>query len=231
VSPRRLLILFDIDGTLFLTPDRLYGEALVAAVREVFGHELTAAALARSDHPGETALNGLRKVLEDDGLDSGTVERGLRPALERLTARYLELLAAADTEHWELAPHAVETLEQLARDNELALLTGNPEAMARARMERLGLARFFPAAQGGFGSDGEDRADLIELARKRAGRWPAGRTVLVGDTPKDVEGAHRAGVHAVGVTTGAFDSQRLAGAEVVVDDLAELPHALEGLAA
>jgi hypothetical protein len=41
----RLLVLFDVDCTLFLTPDDLYGEALVEAVRDVYGHELTREAI------------------------------------------------------------------------------------------------------------------------------------------------------------------------------------------
>jgi phosphoglycolate phosphatase len=101
--------------------------------------------------------------------------------------------------------------------------------MARARLERLGLARFFSAGQGGFGSDGEQRADLIDIARDRAGGWPIGQTVLVGDTPKDVVGAHQAGVAAIGVTTGRFDSDALGQAEVVIGALTELPQALRSL--
>ena len=81
----------------------------------------------------------------------------------------------------------------------LALLTGNPEAMARARMERLGLAAFFPQGQGAFGCDAEDRVELLAIARERAGDWPAGRTVEIGDTPRDVESAHAAGVRAIHV--------------------------------
>lgn len=224
-----LLVLFDLDGTLFLTPDDLYGLALDESVREVYGHELTRDALGRSDNAGETAMSGLRKLLQLDGLDDEAIDRGLRAWSELLARRYLELLAAADTGHWKLAPRAVETLERLARDHRLALLTGNPEPMARARVERLGLARFFPPGQGAFGSDGEHRADLIALARERAGGWPAERTVLVGDTPRDVAGAHEAGVTAVGVTSGRFDAEALRDADAVVDSLAMLPGALQDL--
>ena len=48
--------------TLLLTPDGVYGDALVPSVREVWGHELTAESFARGDHrPGETAFEGLRR--------------------------------------------------------------------------------------------------------------------------------------------------------------------------
>jgi phosphoglycolate phosphatase len=224
-----LLILFDLDGTLFLTPDSLYGIALVDSVREVFGHKLTRETLERSDNAGETALSGLRRLLRADGLDDGAIDGGMGRWIEPFGRRYLELLDDADTNHWDAAPAAAEILEQLQRDHRLALLTGNPEPMARARLERLGLASFFPSGGGAFGSDGENRADLIALARERAGGWPAEQTVLVGDTPEDASGAHEAGVRAIGVTSRRFDAKELSAADAVVDDLAALPRALENL--
>jgi phosphoglycolate phosphatase len=227
---RAFLVLFDLDGTLFLTPDALYGVALVDSVREVFGHELGRETLERTDTAGETAISGLRRLLLADGLEDATIERGLERWVEPFTRRYLELLTGADTGHWEAAPGAAELLGRLGRQHRLALLTGNPEAMARARLERLGLARFFPVGGGAFGSDGERRVDLVDLARERAGAWPADRTVLVGDTPNDVAGGREAGVRAVGVTTGRFDANELGDADVVVDGLTSLPGALEQLA-
>ena len=108
-------------------------------------------------------------------------------------------------------------------------MTGNPERMARARMERLGLDRYFGEGQGAFGSDGEQRADLIAIARERAGGWPADRTVLVGDTPRDVAGAPEAGVRAIGITQGRFGADELVDADAVVNELGDLPAALRDL--
>ena len=54
--------------------------------------------------------------------------------------RYLELLSDADTSDWQAASGAEESLARLqAAGQRLALLTGNPEPVARARLERLGL--------------------------------------------------------------------------------------------
>jgi phosphoglycolate phosphatase-like HAD superfamily hydrolase len=186
-------------------------------------------ALEASDHPGETAVGGLRLLLRADGLDDTAIDPALDTWLARFTRRYLALLDTADTSHWRAAPNAAAILEELGRDHRTELLTGNPEAMARARLERLGLTRFFGAGQGGFGSDGEHRADLIEVARARAGDWPRGQTVLVGDTPRDVAGAHEAGVAAIGVTSGRFDADALAQAEAVIPAITELPRAVRSL--
>jgi phosphoglycolate phosphatase-like HAD superfamily hydrolase len=198
-------------------------------VGEVYGLQLGEDAFAGTDNAGETARAGVRKLLAAEGVDDATIDAGLARWTERLTDRYLEHLTNADTSHWEPAPGAVETLERLGREHRLALLTGNPERMARARMERLGLAEFFPERQGAFGSDGERRADLIAIARERAGGWPAERTVLVGDTPRDVAGAHEAGVRAIGITQGRFGADGLADADAVIASLPELPGVLHEL--
>jgi phosphoglycolate phosphatase-like HAD superfamily hydrolase len=50
------------------------------------------------------------------------------------------------------------------------------------------------------------------------------RVVVVGDTPHDVQGAHDAGVRAVGVATGASSTDDLlsAGADAVLPDLTDV---------
>jgi phosphoglycolate phosphatase len=224
-----VLILFDLDGTLFLTPDTLYGDALLAALREAYGIELARQVLEGTDHPGTTAMAGMRTILRGQGLDDGRIDEHLVACCRLLADRYLELLPTADTSGWERAPQAEETLTELAREHRLALLTGNPEPMARARIERLGLARFFPAGRGAFGCEAEDRAELVARALVKEGGWPSEETVLVGDTARDIEGAHAAGVRAIAVRSEPIAPDTLAAADVLIDALADLPRALERL--
>jgi phosphoglycolate phosphatase-like HAD superfamily hydrolase len=224
-----LLLLFDVDGTLFLTDDALWEPATAAAAREVFGVDMRPGAMDGIDHPGRTARRIGRELLRAHGVTEAKIDRGLDRWCAALSAAYLALLAETDTTDWVVAPEAADTLSALAGSGVSALLTGNPEPVARARMERLGLAGFFPAGQGGFGCEADDRAELVGIARARAGAdgpWPAERTVLVGDTPADVEAARAAGVRAVGVTLGRFDEDALAGADAVVSRLGDLPAAL-----
>ena len=112
------------------------------------------------------------------------------------------------------------------QDHDLALLTGNPEPVARTRMRRLGLDRFFAPGTGAFGCEAERRSDLVRLARRRAGDPPLSEVVLVGDTPRDVEGALDAGIRAIAVATGEYGQAELSGAEHVLGALSELPAAL-----
>lgn len=195
-----LLALFDVDGTLFLTDDPLSSEALVGTLRDLYTVEPPDDAVERTDHAGQTAKRIARLVLRAEGLDDAAIDPRLDEWCQTFGARYVELLAAADTTEWQVAPGAADALTRLQDAGvRLALLTGNPEPMARARMRRLGLDRFFAEGQGGFGCDGEERGELIAVARERAGGWPTARAVEIGDTARDVETARAAGIHSIAV--------------------------------
>jgi len=195
----RLLVLFDVDGTLFLTVDPLAGRALRETLEERFDVRLPADAIEHVDHAGQTSLRIARLVLEAAGT-TGVDRDDLAAWCPRFAERYLELLAEADTSGWRPAPNAHSALERLkAAGHRLALLTGNPEPVARARMERLGLDSFFPDGQGAFGCEAESREKLIGLARARAGDWPAKATVEIGDTRRDADSAQAAGIRSLGV--------------------------------
>jgi phosphoglycolate phosphatase-like HAD superfamily hydrolase len=108
-------------------------------------------------------------------------------------------------------------------------MTGNPERVARARLERIGLLDLFPDGHGAFGCEHEDRAELFRLALAREDGWPPARAVAVGDTPLDVSSAHAASILCVAVTTGRYGPDELGDADRIIDDLAELPGALESM--
>ena len=178
------LALFDVDGTLLLSPDLVAVRAILDAIDPALPDE----AFTRLERPGSTALWQVEQIL-GHAPDPGWCGRAER--------RYVELLS--DTSHWQTPEGAREVLAELERRGvRLALLTGSPEGIARLRMERLGLARFFPAGQGAFGCESADRVELIRLALGRAGVSPA-ETVEIGDTDLDEQTAHAAGVSQIRV--------------------------------
>ena len=83
-----------------------------------------------------------------------------------------------------------------------------------------------------FGSDAEDRDELPGIARSRAAlpAWPRERTVVIGDTPRDIACARADGVRVVAVGTGPFGIEALADADAVVDDARALLPVLENWA-
>lgn len=211
-----------------MSSDPLMGQATTDAIETVWGRRLPGDAITRVDHPGQTAVKITRLLLRAEGLSDEQIDPGLGRWCKEASARYLELLAHADTSDWHASEGAAEALSQIEHR---ALLTGNPEAVARARIEIIGLADFFPPGQGAFGCDAEGRADLIDLARQRAGDWPRADTVAVGDTIADITGARAAGVKVVGFAPDPAHRDELAEADAVIERMAELPGALARLSA
>jgi phosphoglycolate phosphatase len=220
-----VLLLFDIDGTLLLRAHVEHRLALAEAVREVWG----------ASDPGPDAVPAAGRtdgeIAREICLLAGVGAERFDAGVERLhaaCARAYARLAPADLRD-RLAPHVAAVLSDLAARPglRLSLVTGNLEAVARMKLERAGLRRFFPAGQGAFGSDAEDRTDLPAIARRRAGAdhkpYPRARTVVVGDTPNDIACAHADGVRCVAVTTGPYGAADLRRADVVLSGLHELP--------
>lgn len=108
----------------------------------------------------------------------------------------------------------------------IGLLTGNTAQGAAIKMRHFGLDQHF-----GFGAYGDDHADRnrlgpVALARAAdlTGReFSATRTLVIGDTPKDIACAHAMGARCLAVATGHFtaDQLRAHGADYVVNDLSE----------
>ena len=190
-------------------------------MEEVYG-----ASAEAPDAPGDTATAQVRRALSAAGFDQTEIGAGLERWCRSFSEHYLHLLAESDTSHWLLAPHAAEAV---AAVGQRALLTGNPPDVAHARMDRLGLAAFFPRGQGAFGCERENRVELFALARERAGDWPLETTVAVGDTPLDISSARDAGCLCVAVATGRYGKGELGHADVVIPDLSALGAALRTL--
>ena len=121
----------------------------------------------------------------------------------------------------------VELLERLIEEGiMLGLTTGNVEEAAHIKLARPNLNRYF--AFGGYGSDSADRTELTRMALER-GEFVSGhtldrdRTFACGDTPRDVEAGHGAGIRVVGVATGEYTAEELieAGADAAIHSLVE----------
>jgi phosphoglycolate phosphatase-like HAD superfamily hydrolase len=131
-----------------------------------------------------------------------------------------------------VAPGIPELLGALSdRDGEfrLSLVTGNLEPVARLKLERARIGHHFEHGQGGFGSDHPSRARLPGIARGRASDppWPRDRTVVIGDTPRDIACARADQVMVAAVGTGPFAVEALADADAVADDARALLPVLE----
>ncbi|MDQ2883319.1 MAG: HAD hydrolase-like protein, partial [Actinomycetota bacterium] len=125
---------------------------------------------------------------------------------------------------------ARETLAALAADSRVhqAVLSGNLRDVSRIKLEVFGLDSYLDLASSAYGDDHTERSELVAIARHRATERTAAtfdkqHTVLIGDTPHDVEAALTAGVRIIAVASGKSDETELAqaGAPVTVSDLTD----------
>ncbi len=221
------LILFDIDGTLVTCRGRA-GEALTRAMAATFG---TPGPVETYRYSGKTDPQIVHELMAAAGLARSDVT----PRLGEVFARYLEILEPSLQGHARALPGVEELLAELvARDDvALGLLTGNIEPGAHVKLRVTGLDRHFTF--GAFGSDDEDRNNLVPIARERArAAWgddfPGTRTVVVGDAEADVLCARAGGARAVAVASGWTERAKLAALspDVLLDSL-ELPAALHAI--
>jgi phosphoglycolate phosphatase len=221
------ILLFDIDGTLIMS-----GGAGARALEQAFV-ELTGIerALSGVHLDGATDLAIVREALEHGG-------RQVTPELmDQLVSRYTALLPGElqRAEGYRLLEGVEALLEKLAAELRIfGLCTGNVREGARAKLARGGVWEHFTRTfEGGFGSDGEVRSDIVRAALRRADTHRGHalkpmEALVIGDTPRDVQAAHEVGVPVLAVATGRYTAAQLreAGADLVVDSLAE-PAALE----
>ena len=231
------LILLDVDGTLLSAlpgGNKHQHDSFRVALRECWGVD---GGLEDVEHSGKTDKWILRDLHAITRCEL-PVEAAIAAAAARMEAHCAAAGADAGA-GLEVLPGVRELLAALARGGRAAcgLVTGNLQSIAWGKLRALGLA---PAAGGpfvcgGFGSDAEDRAELIRTAIARARTHLPGlradlRVFHVGDTLRDLDAARRAGVRALGVATGAVSQAALEAAAVegqaVLPGLADVAAAL-----
>jgi phosphoglycolate phosphatase-like HAD superfamily hydrolase len=216
----RILVLFDIDGTLLHTLG-----AGIRGMNRAFGRL----------HGRADALDGIPvagrtdRSIVTDGFHRIGVEpdpdriRELRDVyvgeipdeLNRVTGTAIGVLPGVE--------QMIDALEQ-SPDTAIGLVTGNFEIIAGIKLNHYNLGRRFTF--GGYGDHHFDRRDLLPMAIERAraaGVDAVGsRVVVIGDTPLDVDCAHAHGAVAVAVATGNYSAAQLdaAGADLIFETLA-----------
>lgn len=213
------IILFDIDMTL-IRSQGAGRAALNEAFGDAFGLESATEGISfdgRTDRAifGEIiSLNGL-------GPDAATAYR-------RVSEAYLLRLNASLSDRPGIVLQGVEALLPLLQQSHgaVGLATGNMRRGAETKLAHYGLWHWFSG--GGFGDDTPVRADLVRAGiRDMAallGIDPDPReTIVVGDTPLDVEAAQAAGARTLAVATGSHTAEALreSGADWVLDDLSD----------
>jgi phosphoglycolate phosphatase-like HAD superfamily hydrolase len=216
------LLLFDIDQTLVNTG----GAGLRALDRACFELFAVERAMDGISPHGKTDPAIAREILRArlDLVSDPSIPERITSTLDAYAVFLKEEVQRSPT--YRVLPGILSLLDEMLprQDVILGLATGNIEAGARIKLERGNLNRYFTF--GGFGSDSEDRAELVRRAAEKAAHKNGGPVApsnifVIGDTPLDIDAGKRAGFKTVGVATGSYSVDQLlaAGATIAVSDL------------
>ncbi len=211
--------LFDIDGTLLRSRDRIHFNSFAASVQRVTGFEITLAGILLH---GATDTAILREACQQAGIPAEVMEQRMETILEAMRHAVAE-----QRQEMELIrmPGVEQVLDHLARKGALlGVASGNLEAIGWIKIEQAGLREWFRF--GGFSDHFSVRPELIGQAALKA-REMAGKGVgicIVGDTPRDIEAARANFLSVIAVATGnySFDELHRLQPEVCASSLADL---------
>ncbi len=218
----RLLVLWDIDHTLIETRgvgraiyERAFSAATgtplatLAAISGRTGLDIMAESLRLNDiEPTDEMVTQLARALVQGYRDGRDTLRTIGRVL----------------------PGVEDTLASLARSPIVyqSVLTGNLRDVARIKLEVFDLDHYLDLDAGAYGDDDPQRPKLVPIAQQRAAErtgvmFGNDTTVMIGDTPQDVEAGLAAGVRVIGVATGKTSTQELrdVGAQHVAANLVE----------
>ncbi len=196
--------LFDIDGTLLRSRDRIHFNSFASSVQRVTGFEITLAGILLH---GSTDTAILREACQQAGIPAEVMEQRTEAILEAMRNAVAEQRHEMDLIRM---PGVEKVLDHLAGKGALlGVATGNLEAIGWIKIEQAGLREWFRF--GGFSDHFSIRAELIGQAARKA-REMAGKDAtvcVVGDTPRDIEAARANYLPVIAVATGNYSFDEL----------------------
>jgi phosphoglycolate phosphatase len=230
-----LLVLWDVDHTL-INAGGVGIQVYERAFRELYSLDIPS---VRINMAGRTDRAIAIEMLTVAGL---TDPHSQVAEFQAVQARYAPTLAPEFAARGRVLPGVREVIAAIGAGPRpglrivQSLLTGNVRELAEVKLGSLGLTEHLDLDAGAYGTESEIRADLVPVARANAARrygadFSGPATVLVGDTPLDVEAALATGARAVGVGTGGYTAEELlaAGAHAALPDLSDTARALDAI--
>jgi phosphoglycolate phosphatase len=196
--------LFDIDGTLLRSRDRVHFDSVATTIKRVTGFEVTLAGISLH---GNTDTAILREACSRAGIPADVMEPQIAAILEGMGHNVAERRQELDPI---LMPGVKETLTHLANCGALlGVATGNLEMIGWIKIEAAGLREWFRF--GGFSDHFPDRAELVGHAARKARELagPHAIVCVVGDTPRDIAAARANHLAVIAVATGHFSFDAL----------------------
>lgn len=216
MTPHPWIILFDIDGTM-LTVNRGFNRKLL---RELLNeHQINYPDMEKDSFSGRTDHDIFTSFLVNHDFNNSLYQKFKSAYLSRLSKQLNNDLVHRHD-------FVDEAIEYFSRDGFVCgLLTGNYPIAATYKLKAANIHYDF--SFGAFGEFDRDRNRLPHLAikevKKILGFDPdPTKFVIIGDTPRDVICAQKAGMKSVAVTTGKFGRDELSkhNPDLIIESLA-----------
>jgi len=215
----KLILLFDIDGTL-LSVERKGFNLVTEAIKIVFCKEMK---LPHVSFSGKTDWQIYNETMEHHRIPKEIYESKWHEFKSEYTSLFLSSITESDL----LIHNGGEKLLSSFHHNDSvinALLTGNIKELAFYKLKLAVLDHFF--GFGAFGDDHWKREELGKIAVERSvelfnSNRETTKFIVIGDTPRDIDVAKEIGAISIIVTTGRFKETELKnhGADFVIHDL------------
>jgi phosphoglycolate phosphatase-like HAD superfamily hydrolase len=227
---RTLLVLWDVDHTL-IENHGVNKETYAEAFRLLTGHH--------TEHPAQTDGR-----TEPEIMRNMLLRHGIEPTDDHAARVPVVLEAATSSKAASLRERGHELAgarDALAALQEIpgviqSVLSGNIRPNAFTKLSVFGLDPYLDFEVGGYGSDDDVRENLVGVARERAAAkygvtFDKRTTVLIGDTPRDVQAGRNGGAYVVAVASGSDSVEALVseGADVVLPDLRDTRAVVEAV--
>jgi HAD superfamily hydrolase (TIGR01509 family) len=203
-------VIFDVDGTLIDSNDA-HAQAWVQAMAESGRHVEFARVRPLIGMGGDKLLPEVTGI----SIDS--------PEGKSIARRRREIFARDFLPHLQPTRGAQRLLEWLRDDRKtLVVATSAEEDEVEGLLRVAGASKMFDSTAS---SDDAERSkpdpDIVAAALERS-KCPASETIMIGDTPYDIEAARRAGIEIIALRSGGWVDSELRGAVAIYDDPADL---------
>lgn len=219
------LFLFDIDGTILSFSKYRSREIFSDMVFRIFQKKVNFNDLP--NFAGMTDLQILRSIADKINHPFDEIQLRIKDVWKDMIPFFEKI---SNRENIILMPGILDLLLFLNRKEGfyLGLCTGNFKENAFMKLKAIDLDDLFPF--GAFGSDREDRNDLPPIAIERGNSYYGkklfdnGNTIIVGDSPRDIECAKANNLKCISVSTGYFekDELELLSPDIIMDDFSDL---------
>lgn len=203
-----VLLIFDVDGTLCHTGG-LGRVAFDSAFLELYGIEDAADGVRPH---GRTDQWIFREIVRLQNIELVDFQSQYLTFIECYETHFERLIKTWDKAY--LFTGVMTLLEKLDAESNiyLALGTGNVDHVAFMKLGKLGIDHFFPI--GGFGSDSENRTEILKIAHLRSNQhygitFMKENCWVIGDTHLDIINGRESGAQTIAVATGGSDIKEL----------------------